>query len=102
MSGIRIPVSGDRLENAKAEASALSDDALIYLLGVALVSLNEHIDGDQVPETSKKLGHISECLQGPLEVIPPGTPSEAVEAALLLVATFTDQVPTRDRPSWTN
>jgi hypothetical protein len=102
MEAIRIPISGDRLENARAEVAMLSDDALIYMLGVSIVVLNEQVDEEEVPETKQKLGYLAKCLQGPSEVIPPNLPREAVELALILVRTFLDHVPKRDQPTWTN
>ena len=102
MSHLRIPIAGDRLKNARVEISTLSDDAILYLLGVAMVAFNEHIDGEAVPETKEKLRHIVECLHGPSAVVPSHVPPEALEFTLVLATTFMDLVPNRGQPSWTN
>lgn len=97
---IAVPISGDRLKNARVEVSTLSDDALAYLLGVALVSLNDHVDDGKVPETKAKLLYITECLQGPSEKTPSHISEEARRAALALLKTFLDHLPNREQPKW--
>lgn len=100
MNVLGIPLAGDRLKNARAETSTLSSDALTYLLGMALIALNEQIDEEKVPGTKTKLLHMTECLQGPSPVVPSHVSQEAVDAAIAVLHTFLDHVPHHDRPAW--
>ena len=78
----------------------LSKDALTYLLGAALVALNDQIDADQTPDTKTKLLHMTECLHGPSPVVPSHVPQATVDATLAVLSTFMHTVPHHDRPAW--
>ncbi len=97
---IEIPISGDRLKNARVEISMLSDDALVYLLGLAVISINEAVDGEQSPDAKKELLLLTECLQGPSPVMPSHVPPEMMQKALHILSSLLDHVPNRHQPTW--
>lgn len=97
---IEVPVFGDRLTKAKLEAEVLSNDALAYILAMALLSVSDHVDEKQAPGTKTRLELMARCLQGDTDAVSFGVPSEAMIAAVSAYRSLTERVPERDVGAW--